>query len=189
MDINKFKATGTAEDGNIITIYTRKVLNNFKTKEAADFIYDFHPYIRIVSPGQKHSVVDTKMNADHKKRYPAHWEAFEKKESMRNNGTSLLDWTGVENSMIADLEALHIFTVEDMTNVSDAGLDNIGPGARKMRDRAKLFLAGTVGNDVELKKALRRIKKLEKLMKDAMANPVGKGKQDDAIKHSTGLSK
>ena len=67
MDINDFTTTASADDGNIVTIFTKKVINNFKSKEADELIYDFLPYLEIVSPGQRHSIVVRKIEEDDKK--------------------------------------------------------------------------------------------------------------------------
>ena len=72
MDINDFRTTGSASDGNIVTIYTKKVINNFKSKEADELIYDFLPYLEIVSAGQRHSIVVRKIETADKTKYKEH---------------------------------------------------------------------------------------------------------------------
>lgn len=190
MDINDFRTTGSASDGNIVTIYTKKVINNFKSKEADELIYDFLPYLEIVSPGQRHSIVVRKIEEDDKNKYKKHWDAYEKKEQLRSEGTALRDWTGVEPEMVAQLEYMSIFTVEDLSNVSDGNLGNIGMGANKLKNAAKLFVSGKDKNDVTLQKALDKIADLEikiALMGAETAIPdVPKtGTQDEPIKRST----
>jgi len=175
MDIDH-QATGSAADGNIVTIYMNKVLNNFKSKQEDDLVYDMIPFVRIVSPGQKHSIVDRKVRDNDKVDYKEHWSAFEKKEEFRTNGTPLRDWHVIEKNMIPELELLSIFTVEDFANVSDSNLKNIGPGAVKLREKAEKFVAGLSESDVKLQQAEDRIAdleaKLNELMDAKVANPV-----------------
>jgi hypothetical protein len=190
MDINDFRTTGSASDGNIVTIFTKKVINNFKSKEADELIYDFLPYLEIVSAGQRHSIVVRKIETADKTKYKEHWDAYEKKEQLRSEGTALRDWTGVEPEMVAALEYMNIFTVEDLSNVSDGNLQNIGMGANKLKKDAKLFVSGKDKNDVTLQKALDKIADLENkisLMGAEVAIPdVPKtGTQDDTFNRST----
>jgi len=195
MDINDFRTTASANDGNIVTIFTKKVMNNFKSKEADELIYDFLPYLEIVSPGQKHSIVVRKIEEEDKTKYREHWNAYENKEQMRQNGTALRDWSGVEPEMVAELEYMSIFTVEDLAGVSDGNLSNIGMGATKMRDAAKLFVSGSSKNDVKLQGALDKIADLEETIEKLMGANVAipdvpkTGTQDDVTKRSTRQSK
>ncbi len=41
MDINDFTTTGSADDGNIVTIFTKKVINNFKSKKQMNLFMIF----------------------------------------------------------------------------------------------------------------------------------------------------
>ena len=190
MDINNFTTTASADDGNIVTIFTKKVINNFKSKEADELIYDFLPYLEIVSPGQRHSIVVRKIEEDDKNKYKKHWDAYEKKEQLRSEGTALRDWTGVEPEMVAQLEYMSIFTVEDLSNVSDGNLGNIGMGANKLKNAAKLFISGKDKNDVTLQKALDKIADLENKIalmgaETAIPDVPKTGTQDEPIKRST----
>lgn len=188
MDINDFTTTGSANDGNIVTIFTKKVINNFKSKEADELIYDFRPYLEIISPGQKHSIIIREIEEKDKSKYKEHWNAYQNKEQLRQNGTALRNWSGVEPEMVAELEYQSIFTVEDLANVSDANLGNIGMGATKMRNAAKLFVSGSGKNDVKLQGALDKINDLEETIKtlmgakSAIPDVPETGTQDDIVK-------
>ena len=148
------------------------------------------PYLEIVSPGQRHSIVVRKIEEDDKNKYKKHWDAYEKKEQLRSEGTALRDWTGVEPEMVAQLEYMSIFTVEDLSNVSDGNLGNIGMGANKLKNAAKLFISGKDKNDVTLQKALDKIADLENKIalmgaETAIPDVPKTGTQDEPIKRST----
>ena len=67
-------------------------------------------------------------------------------EAMIEDGTALEAWPGLAKGQIKVLRAGQIRTVEDLASISDANLGNIRlPDARKLRDRAKVFLANQEG--------------------------------------------
>ena len=164
MDIDNqtFSTRASASDGNIVTIFTKKKLNGFKSREQEERIYDYLPYLEIVSPAQKHSIVVRPVVENDKILYPHHWEAYEKKTQLRNTGTPLAEWTDCPKELIPQMEYLSVFTVEDLCNVSDNNLAKIGMGMLKIRELAKLYVAGTDKNEVKLQEALDQISKLEK---------------------------
>jgi hypothetical protein len=196
MDINNqtFSTRASASDGNIVTIFTKKKLNAFKSKEEDERIYDYLPYLEIVSPAQKHSIVIRPVVENDKILYPEHWEAYEKKTQLRNNGTPLSEWTGCPEELIPQMEYLSVFTVEDLCNVSDSNLAKIGMGMLKIRESAKLYVAGTGENELKLKKAITKINKLEKKLeklvgaKAAILEVPEQENQDEPIIDSPRLS-
>lgn len=160
MDIEAFTNEGRSPDGNIIIFHMRKIKNNFLSKEKDELYYDDVAYMKIISPGQRHSTVDKKVKAADKIEHKEQWAAFEKKQEMRTNGTPLSVWSGIENEMIPELEFMNIFTVEDLSSVSDVNLTNMGPGGRKLREAAKLFVAGQSEKDgiiATLKEQIRKM--------------------------------
>jgi len=181
---------GTAGDGNLVTMYARKILDKRTTEETETLTYMYKPYVEIISPGQKHAIVDTPIKDRHKKLYPLHWDAFQKKEEMRQNGTSLRDWHGIEQHIVAELEYLNVYTVEDLANVSDGNLGKIGPGAVNLKKNAQIFVAGETESKLQLDEANERIKALEEkltLFMDAKANPgVSEETTDEPTDDSSG---
>ena len=196
MDINhqNFSTRASASDGNVVTIYTEKKLNAFKSKEQNDRVYDYLPYLKIVSMGQKHSIVIREVEEKDKTKYPLHWEAYEKKTQLRNGGTPLSEWADCPKELISQMEYMSVFTVEDLCNVSDANLSKIGIGMLKIRESAKLYVAGTGENELKLKKAITKINKLEKKLeklvgaKAAILEVPEQENQDEPIIDSPRLS-
>ncbi len=164
MDIETFTNEGRSPDGNIIIFHMRKIKNNFLSKTNDELHYEQVPYMKIISPGQRYSTVDRKVRAIDKQDYKEQWQAFEKKQELRTKGSPLSEWSGVEEEMIRELEHMNVFTVQDLANVSDANLTNIGPGAGKLREAAKLYVAGEGEKDNIIKTLM---KKIEDLKKDA----------------------
>ena len=142
------------------------------------------------SPGCANHGHGTINKKNDKNKYKKHWDAYQKKEQLRSEGTALRDWSGVEPEMVAQLEYMSIFTVEDLSNVSDGNLGNIGMGANKLKNAAKLFVSGKDKNDVTLQKALDKIADLENKIalmgaETAIPDVPKTGTQDEPIKRST----
>ena len=57
------------------------------------------------------------------------------------SGTPLKQWPRADRGLVATLAALNIHSVEQLAEISDGNLQNIGIGARELREQAKAFLA------------------------------------------------
>jgi hypothetical protein len=99
-------------------------------------------YILIVAPGDKTNIVhriwgwpgDVRRFSD---RYKA-WKAD--KEAGQRRGTMLQAWRKLSPSMIRELNHFHVYTVEDLANMSD-GVCQTFAGIQKYRQMAEDFLA------------------------------------------------
>lgn len=178
MDIETFTNEGRSPDGNIIIFHTRRIKNNFLSQQQDELVYDQIPFMKIISPGQQHSTVDRKVKEKDMLEHKEQWEAFKKKQDLRDNGTPLRDWHGVEHGMVKELEYMNVFTVEDMASVNDANLANIGPGARKLQEAAKLYIEGLNEKDNIIKEKDGIIEVLKKKINQMNA---------DAAKGESGL--
>ncbi len=75
-----------------------------------------------------------------KEDYKNQWEAFQRNEEPKHDGTAL-EVTGLLNKAhVANLNSLHIFTIEQLVECPDSTIQKIGPGAYQMRDNAKAYL-------------------------------------------------
>jgi hypothetical protein len=82
------------------------------------------------------------------------YERWKSGQEVVEDGTALEAWPGLAKPQIKALRAAQIRTVEDLAAISDGNLGAIRlPDARKLRDRAALFLANAQGV-AELDKAL-----------------------------------
>ena len=115
------------------------------------YVYDKEPYkekpfVRIVVPGDKTTIIDQPVRDDHKQRFPRQWLHFQ----MQNNnaeviGVPLQQWVKDEPENFNDMQMaeLHIFkfqTVEQVATASDSQLQRIGMGAVGLREMARRYL-------------------------------------------------
>jgi hypothetical protein len=119
--------------------------------------------IEIPIPGGDVSVVP--VEEKHKRIYAKQWELFCKQEEQTVGGTPLTEWSVLDSQMAYALMSRNIFTVEQLAEVSDGLLQEIGMGGRQKREEAKRFVArSALKEDTTAKEALeKRLAELEAL--------------------------
>jgi hypothetical protein len=110
-----------------VKIYMGLKENAAKSEQEGHPVYDNVPFIRIIVPGDKNTVVDTPVTNAHKKRFPKVWERFEKAEGSADvpAGMPIREWPGVSRSQAEELSYHNIFTVEQLANVADTHAQKI----------------------------------------------------------------
>lgn len=99
-------------------------------------------FVEIMFPGDARTVVDRHVKDDDKMRWPKQWAAYESGEAFKADGFPLEQWPelSADEGVIRDLNHKRIYTVEQLANVSDQNLANIGLGARALVAKAKAFV-------------------------------------------------
>lgn len=96
------------------------------------------PYIHIAIPGDKTTDIRRAVKENDKLRFPRHWEAFERGlDQIEAGGMPLEEWAVLDEGRRTELRAKNIFTVEQLANMSDGVLKEVGPDARTLRDKAR----------------------------------------------------
>lgn len=145
-------------------------------------IYDEEEYIEIVTPGDKTNVVDRPVRPADKRQYAQQYAAWKAGDEEQLSGTPLTMWPAVSRSQVEELKHFRVRTVEQLADLSDANLQNIGP-IRDLRERAKDFLATAKGNAptealrAQLADEKNRREALERQVQELVAASQKKGKQ------------
>lgn len=147
-----------SKDGCIPEFYMRAVQHSAKTREAGRPIFEQKPYVRILIPGQRNSLVDRPVRAEDQTRWPDAWRRFEERQEQVVDGMPIEHWPFLTVAQVAELRALNIRTVEQIAALSDAGLDNIGVGARELQKRARQFLQPPTDTERELRHENERLR-------------------------------
>lgn len=156
-DAQKTGASGHDGDGCLAVFYTRPVLDSKETELQGRPIYHSMPFVQIRIPADPRSVVDERVNEDHKKRWPAAWAKYEGKETGLVDGTPIDQFPLLTVTDVATLKHCGIFTVEQLANVSDGNLGNLGPGGLKLRERAAQYLKGPDDTEKDLRAKIQRL--------------------------------
>lgn len=96
-------------------------------------------YVRINIRGSDRNEVHRPATEADKRRFPFAWQEFNRGENARARGVPL-QMLGLDAPILRQFAAKNVFTVEDLCEVSDNNLQNLGLGGREMRNRAQAYL-------------------------------------------------
>lgn len=129
--------------GIFATFYLEPVQQMFKTEQAGRPIFEDREFVKIVIAGDKNSEVHREATPNDMERFHEVYARF--KAGMAGHdqvvGTPLSAWARLTPSMIREFQALNIFTVEHLSELSDTVKQNIGMGANELVAAAKAYLA------------------------------------------------
>ena len=112
-------------------------------------VYKDELHIKIFMPGG--DVTARRARDEDKFEYPQAWEAFQRGETEEVNGIPLKEWPQATPAVIATLNAANVFSVEGLSELSDAHCETIGNMAFIFRDKAQKWLEQAQGNDAKVR--------------------------------------
>lgn len=145
-------------------------------------------HVEIRVPGKRDAQACRPATLRDKRRFPRHYEAFQKRSAMPETGTPLAEWAQINRSQVEMLAFVGIKTVEQLANASDT---NIGArlGGYKLKQLAVDWLGSAnttqliASNDAlktQVKSLESKVKMLlEKDAEGAPGIPVQAGAQDE----------
>lgn len=130
-----------------VKFYSKPLQNNFRTEQEGRPIFDDVDMVRITSPGDSLSVIDTIATDHYKNRFRRQWEFYASKkdgDQLLVGRTPLSAWSRLSAAQVEELRHMKFYSVEDVANASDMALQNIGMmggmGGSAFRDAAQLYL-------------------------------------------------
>jgi hypothetical protein len=132
---------GAESEGLIAEFFPQAIQNNHRSGLAGRPIFETYPFVRILIPGDKHSIVERKATDADKARFARQWRAFQDGEAPVETGTPIEQWPQLTVSQVAEFRAMHIRTVEHLAGLSDGNIAKLGPGGRGLVEKAKAFIA------------------------------------------------
>jgi hypothetical protein len=135
-----------ADENLYAEFYIKPVKQNFASEEAGRPIFADVVYVKIMTPSDQLTQIDTIAREDHKARFPRQWAYFQNKQAGMQQvvGTPVGEWPQLTASAAEELRAMKFFTVELIANANDGQLQKIGMIAgmspHSLRDKARAFL-------------------------------------------------
>lgn len=126
-------------DRAIATFYMYPEIRRKASQEAGRPIYESVPYIKILQPGEK-DTRERRVRDEDKFRFPRQWEAFQQQQAQKVDGTPLSVLLPNNPGAIKTLEFMHVTTIEQLADLKDTQLQNIGLGAREWNQMARRYL-------------------------------------------------
>lgn len=112
-----------------------------KFEKRADNTFIEKEYLELLVPGDPKSspihLVDERLI----ERFPENYQAFKEGRTLPTDGTPIESWLGSSNeSLILMLKSMHLRTVENVAEMTDTTVAQIGMGGGDLRLRAQKFL-------------------------------------------------
>ena len=162
-DVNNPDFVGASNPDSVLHVnfYMKSLENNFESEKQGRPIFYETPFIRIMTPGNQLSVIDTHVRPEHKARFPIQWAAFQNGQNIDDQtiGTPLIEWPSITRSQAEELKSLKFFTVEQIANASDLQTQRLGMNGAFLKQKAKAFLELAKDSAVEQKLAADLLRK------------------------------
>lgn len=131
----------TREPGVQVRFFKEDVVHGIMSKSAGREVTVQKDFVEIRISGNDKEIYFGPANEEMQRRFPEEWAAYLKGAGPERIGTPVNRWPQLTQNQVRNLEQHAIYTVEDMAAVTDAGLQNLGMGARKLREDAQKFLS------------------------------------------------
>lgn len=136
------------QDKNLfVQFYARAVYCPYESAQKGRPVHIEQDFIKIMVPGNKLSNVDTIATPEYQRRFATKWEAYKAGKQQGVEGTLLSSWAALSITMVADLNAMGIHTVEQLANISDTVASKF-PGGSGLRDKATAYLEASADASV-----------------------------------------
>jgi hypothetical protein len=157
------------DDGGVIgRFFTQVVEDRHESRRQGRPVFKDVPFVEIIVPGAFRAVVIRPVQDEDKRRWPAAWAMFERGESGWADGTPIEQWPLITPDQARELQRCSVLSVEACAAVADAHLSSLGLGARKLRERAQIWLAMSPqpdrGSD-EMARMVARVAALEEQLR------------------------
>lgn len=138
----------------ITPIFFIEAVPDDKATEAAGAVRMYEQeMVRLQIVGDMLNVANSPVDAGIKQRFAVEYEAWKAgKEARHIQGTPLKNWPMISAIRIAEFEAVGIFSVENLSDVSDANVVRLADG-RVWREKAIAWLASAKDNAVSVQYA------------------------------------
>jgi len=167
---------------NHVTFYMHPVLLGKVSQEEGREIYEDRIYVEIQVPGQKNQIVKREVQDKDKAEYSKEWGAFDGGTDAVV-GSPIDHLPGMTPSKAKELQALGIYTIEQLVEIDESGIQKVGHGARDLIRRGESFMGKNTEidqikhqNEELVEKNAELCAKLEKLMESLNDKPKRRGR-------------
>lgn len=135
-----------ADDNLYVEFYSKPVKNEFQSQEQGRPIFEDVTYVKIHTPSDQLTVIDTPVREDHKARFPRQWAFFMNTHGNDQKviGTPVTQWPLLTPAQAEELKGMKFNTVELLANANDQQLQKLGMLAGisgySLREKARAFL-------------------------------------------------
>ena len=139
---NDFSNTNEADKNLLVRMFTKDVQNKLESEAKGRAIFKEKTYIEIRIAGQRDAQACRPITHADKQRFPAHWEAYQKRVEPPTEGTPLSEWAVISRTQAEELAFINVKTVEQLSTVADTNIQNF-KGGYGLREKALKWLKRT----------------------------------------------
>ena len=147
-----------ADSTLMVRFYKKEVELPFRSESEGRIVHQMMDFVRIEVPGDRLNVIDTLADRGHKKRFAAHWHAFEAEQQTDHiEGTLLTQVPFLTSASAMDLRHFKFYTVEQGAAASDAQLAavgaSIGMSGFVFREKCKTYIENAKDSALAMRQA------------------------------------
>jgi len=143
---NNYRVQHGTDAGLFVQFYYEAVKDEEASLKEGRPIFLDKEFIKIIPVGDKNTVVCEPVTEDHRMRWPQQYSAFQRQQYQPQEGTPIDQWPPLTKSQVMTFKTANVHTVEQLANVSDSNLLNLGMGARDLREKAIAYLKNAQGS-------------------------------------------
>src|SRR5262249_22132469 len=121
--------------------YTESVQDDLASSRMGHPVYREEERVRLHIPANPWTSPVEIVREEHRQRWPNEYASFKKGLEMAHDGTPIEQWPILNKSMVKWLKHHDIHTVEQCAAIADNAIQNLGMGARALRQKAQAFLS------------------------------------------------
>ena len=134
------QAQAAGDEKLFVKFYMGTRKNEEMSEEAGHPVFDDVPFVRIIVPGDKNTVIDTFADEQYKRRFARLWQQFQANEAQTQPGMPIDQWPAITRGQAEELKYLNITTVEQLATLPDVYGGKI-MGFNDLRRKAETYLA------------------------------------------------
>ncbi len=138
------------DDTLLVRFFMHPMPDAAKTAEEGRPVFTDTVHIEIRIPGAKDAVARRATQRDID-RFPRHYQAFQDRVELPEEGTLLSEWPMITRSQVEELSFFNVKTVEQLIAMSDQNSSNF-MGIQKLKQLAKDWLEETQGENAKIEK-------------------------------------
>jgi len=136
----QFPALAPGDELLYVQFYMGSLKNEDKSVEAGHPIFDSVPFVKILVPGDRNTMVNTKVDDKTKRRFARLWSQFEQNQMQTIEGMPIQEWPAITRAQADELFYLNIVTVEQLAGLPDVYGSRI-MGFQDLKRKAATYLA------------------------------------------------
>jgi len=131
----------TPIEGLNVGFFTDAELQPIPSEKEGRPIYKEVEFVSVIPAGDAKTIMCQRVDERHKARWPEIYKKFKSGIADTQQGTPLKEWAAVSASVVRELEHYHVYTVEQLAELSDEAIMFLGRGMRELVTKAKAMIA------------------------------------------------